>query len=67
MRGRPSGERLETAFRRLEAMVAQRPDLVLTGARRTLGYNGPQVPMRRQWWEVQVGVERVEPDPDRTI
>ena len=67
MRGRPNPDRLEVAFAKLESMVAQRADLKLTGARRTLGYNGPQVPMRRQWWEAQVGVERVEADPDRTI
>lgn len=67
MRGRPTSERVVAAFEMLEREVARRPDLQLSGARRTLGYNGPQVPMFRQWYEVQVGVERVEPDPDRTL
>jgi hypothetical protein len=31
---------------------------------RTLGYNGPNVRMTDQWWEVQIPVERVTPNKD---
>ncbi len=29
---------------------------------RVLGYNGPYIPPANRWWEVQIVVERVEPD-----
>jgi hypothetical protein len=44
----------------LDAWLASNPGWTRTGLARTLGYNGPNVRVADQWWEVQVPVERAE-------
>lgn len=53
-----------TLAERLDAWLAEHPEWRRTGMPRTLGYNGPNVRMTDQWWEVQIPVERVTPNKD---
>jgi len=48
----------------LDAWLDAQDDWTRIGQPRTLGYNGPNIPPARQWWEVQVQVERVGDDDD---
>ena len=55
-RGRGHGRGLAE----LEAWLAARPGWEAAGNPRLMGYNGPSVPRRRQFSEVQIPVRRVE-------
>jgi len=59
VRGRQGWSDVEKIAEGLDAWLAEHPEWKRTGLARTLGYNGPNVPVRDQWWEVQVPVERV--------
>lgn len=50
---------------RLDAWLDGQSEWKRTGMPRTLGYNGPNVRMGDQWWEVQVPVERVSPASEK--
>jgi hypothetical protein len=72
VRGAPSAEVIRERAGELEAWVAASPGWTRGEGRvRVLQYNGPSVPMRNRWAEVQIPVERSagEPtqDPDRTL
>lgn len=57
MRGRPSSARLREAVQKLEAWAGEQADWASTGRYRWLGYNGPEMPADRQWYEIQVILE----------
>lgn len=60
VRGRRGWDQTEQMAAALDAWLAANSDWTRTGLARTLGYNGPNVPVADQWWEVQVPVERTE-------
>lgn len=59
IRGRQGWTGVLSVAERLDEWLAEHPEWRRTGMPRTLGYNGPNVRMADQWWEVQVPVERV--------
>ena len=59
VRGRVEGAATDEALSELEAWLAARPDWEAAGNPRLMGYNGPSVPRRRQFSEVQIPVRRV--------
>lgn len=61
--GRPDQGALERGRERIEAWLASRPDLRIDGSWRLMGYNSPMVPVKSQFYEVQVPVAQVEPEP----
>ena len=60
VRGRQGWTGVMTQAKKLDAWLAENPEWRRTGMPRTLGYNGPNVRMGDQWWEVQIPVERAE-------
>ena len=60
VRGRRGWTGVLGVAERLDTWLGENPGWRRTGMPRTLGYNGPNVRMGDQWWEVQVPVERVE-------
>ncbi|MEC8496384.1 MAG: heme-binding protein, partial [Planctomycetota bacterium] len=60
VRGRVEGAATVEALAELEAWLAARPGWEAAGNPRLMGYNGPSVPRRRQFSEVQIPVRRVE-------
>lgn len=61
VQGRQGWTQVEELAKTLDAWLATQTDWQRTGEARTLGYNGPNIPMKNQWWEVQIPVERTEP------
>jgi hypothetical protein len=57
VRGRRGWDQTEELAGQLDAWLAANPGWTRTGLPRTLGYNGPNVRVADQWWEVQVPVE----------
>ncbi|MEL7473730.1 MAG: heme-binding protein [Planctomycetota bacterium] len=53
------GERIAQAEGKLEAWLKESGEWRRAGPTRWLGYNGPQMPMSRQWSEVQIPIERI--------
>tara|TARA_R110000782_G_scaffold13976_23_gene41070 strand:+ start:18345 stop:19112 length:768 start_codon:yes stop_codon:yes gene_type:complete len=62
VRGRRGWDQTEELAARLDAWLASNPGWTRTGLPRTLGYNGPNVRVADQWWEVQIPVEMVTED-----
>lgn len=60
VRGRVEGTATDEALAELEAWIAARPEWEAAGNPRLMGYNGPSVPRRRQFSEVQIPVQRVK-------
>lgn len=59
VQGRRGENTWETLAAELDAWIAESPQWERVGMPRVLGYNGPNVPGRNQWWEIQVPIERV--------
>lgn len=58
------GEALEA----LEAWLDTADDWERAGDIRQLGYNGPNVPVRNRWWEIQIPIRHVDADgPDSGV
>jgi hypothetical protein len=66
-RGQMERGAIEQARKELEAWVAQRDDLQPTGALRTMGYNSPQVPSSRRYYEVQLPVKSRSADDEWSL
>ena len=58
--GRRTGSRVMAATAELERMAAELEGWTSTGNTRWMGYNSPSVPRDRQWWEMQLIVERTK-------
>jgi hypothetical protein len=56
VQGRQGWNDIESIEEDLDAWLAENPEWKRTGLARTLGYNGPNIPSRYQWWEVQIPV-----------
>lgn len=62
VQGRRGQNTWETLATELDAWIAESPEWERVGMPRVLGYNGPNVPGRNQWWEIQIPVERTAID-----
>ena len=51
---------LVEAEKKLQAALESRSDLEAAGPRRLLGYNGPDVPAKKRYWELQIPVRAKE-------
>lgn len=58
LRGVENPERIESARRRLERWIDERPQWRRSGPLRTMGYNSPMVRGDRRYFEVQIPVHR---------
>jgi hypothetical protein len=56
LRGDMRGERTADARKRLEAWLKEHPEYEPAGPPRVMGYNGPSVPVRDRFFEVEVPV-----------
>ncbi len=59
VQGRRGQDTWDTLADRLDAWIAESPRWERAGMPRVLGYNGPNVPGRNQWWEIQIPIEPV--------
>jgi hypothetical protein len=65
VRGTRNGRTVSTAQAALDDWLDRNPGYRSDGRVRWMGYNGPSVPVRNQWWELQMFVSPVnEPDTD---
>lgn len=62
LQGAMSPAKLNEAEDKLQAEIEQRRDLVAAGPARVLGYNGPSVPTRKKFWEVQIPIAQRDGD-----
>lgn len=71
VQGRRGENTWETLAAELDTWIAASPDWQRVGMPRVLGYNGPNVPGRNQWWEIQMPIEPAEtpvsPEPTAEI
>lgn len=67
VQGRRGQNTWETLAAELDAWIAASPEWERVGMPRVLGYNGPNVPGRNQWWEIQIPIERVSADTEPAV
>ena len=62
LRGRPDEATLRDGLAKLRAWIDAEPGWAAEDDVRLFGYNGPSVPRRNHWYELQVPIRRVETD-----
>jgi NADH dehydrogenase [ubiquinone] 1 alpha subcomplex assembly factor 1 len=60
-RGNTTRSAIESARGELEAWLATRPDLIVSGELRVMGYNSPMVRSSKRYFEVQLPVTQTSP------
>ena len=60
IRGRPSPNEMRDAQSRLEKWISYEADYKAAGPIRLMGYNSPMVPRDRQFFEIQIPLEKVD-------